>query len=102
MEDKRVDFLLHAASQALSQHPCNVELVRHYVSCAQEIRERKVMVWGEDIRKSVCMSCNMLLVPGATSLVRIRGKQKKHLVTTCLSCNNSFRSYTKLKKTKKT
>jgi ribonuclease P protein subunit RPR2 len=69
----------------------NPTLSKNYVRIARKIAMAASLRFSElDIQQS-CKKCNMLLIPGETSRVRIKQKREPHIVTTCLSCGSQKR-----------
>jgi ribonuclease P protein subunit RPR2 len=82
---ERIAHLLHLAERELDDHR---DRSRRYVSLARRISMRcKVRMPGE-WRRRICKRCNLLLVPGKTSTVRIRDSR---LNVTCRGCGRVHR-----------
>ena len=86
---QRINFLYQAAMQVLANQPCNVELVRYYIKCLRDVKEKRVLRWAREMKQSICNGCNMLLVPGITGSVKI-GENGQNVMT-CLSCYSEKR-----------
>lgn len=85
----RVNYLLQAAYQVISSQPNNTELVRYYTKCIIEIQMRKRLNMSDDIKRSICKSCYMLLVPGVSCRVRMKNEpvsKKKKKKTKSPAC----------------
>ncbi|XP_057296333.1 ribonuclease P protein subunit p21-like [Hydractinia symbiolongicarpus] len=89
---ERMNYLYQSALHILRNQPENVELVRYYMRTLRKIKERKVLRWSREMKRSICNGCNMLLVAGITAQIRIRNNRR--LVMTCLSCNAVLRANT--------
>jgi len=95
---QRTNFLYQASMSILKNQPENIELVRHYMKSFRDIKEKKVIKISVEMKQSMCEHCNMLLMPGLTSTVRIRDNHR--VVVKCLSCNSIRRSNTMKPSTK--
>jgi ribonuclease P protein subunit RPR2 len=79
---ERIEILL---SQARDMVEKNEDLSRRYVDLARRISERtKVRIPGE-LKRFLCMSCGIALVPGKNARVRLYARNSG-IVITCLSC----------------
>ena len=98
---ERVNFLYQAAMSVILTQPHNIELVRHYMKCIRDIKDKKTLRLARQMKHSICDRCNMLLVPGVTAAVSVRDKGLLERMT-CLSCNTKkqkmFLSTTRIKK----
>jgi len=82
---ERIERLLSLASLELDRNP---ERSSRYVHIARRISMRcKVRIPGR-WRRMVCKRCETLLVPGKTSMVRLR---ESRIVVTCMSCGRVYR-----------
>jgi ribonuclease P protein subunit RPR2 len=61
-------------------------LSRHYGSLLREVARKSVTPLSANLKKSLCLKCNALLIPGSTSLVRVRSRRFKHVVQSCNAC----------------
>ncbi len=67
------------------------ELAKSYLLTAQKIAMSARIRLPKDYKARICRNCNALLVPGVSSRVRIRPTRERHVVVTCLNCNNQTR-----------
>ncbi|RUS90813.1 hypothetical protein EGW08_001432 [Elysia chlorotica] len=88
---QRVNFLLQAANLVLKADPNNVELCRHYIATMRLVAEKHVIRLHPHIKRSFCKKCNVVLLPGHTSMVRSRSKSEPHTVVTCKLCGTMKR-----------
>ncbi|MHA2326173.1 MAG: ribonuclease P protein component 4 [Promethearchaeota archaeon] len=77
--------------QAKSMYKTNPTLSKNYIRIARKIAMAASIRFSELKVQQTCKKCNMLLVPGETSRVRIKQKREPHIVTTCLSCGSKKR-----------
>ncbi|XP_066927713.1 uncharacterized protein [Clytia hemisphaerica] len=96
---ERVEFLKQAAQLNLRINPHNEELSRHYVKCLRSVKEKKCLSLTNEMKRSICKGCNMILVPGVTTRVRVG--DHKRINITCLTCNNKKRVHIRNKKRQK-
>lgn len=87
---ERINYLYQAGLQLLSLQPFNIELVRYFMKCLCDIREKKVLRLTSDVRRSICDACYMLLVPGVT--VSVKNLKDGGCTLTCLSCMNKIQT----------
>ncbi|XP_038067500.1 ribonuclease P protein subunit p21-like isoform X2 [Patiria miniata] len=83
---QRINFLYQAAHCMLLQNPENTKLARFYITTMKNVAKKAVLRIHPNIKRTVCKRCDLLLVPGLTSKVRVKGKRQKHVVVTCLEC----------------
>ena len=86
---ERMNFLYQASMQVLSSQPFNIELVRHYIRCLCDVKEKRVLRWSREMKDTICTGCYMLLVPGVTCTVN--KTKHKQTVITCISCRTMKR-----------
>ncbi|XP_013393903.1 ribonuclease P protein subunit p21 isoform X1 [Lingula anatina] len=83
---QRMNFLYQAAHHALASNPDNVEMVRFYTHSLKNIAKRKVLRLDPSLKRTMCKRCSMLLVPGVSATVRVRGKGLKRVIVKCVEC----------------
>lgn len=81
-----MNFLYQAAHSVLSSNPSQPQLARFYIHTLKTISKRLVLKIDPTIKRTICKSCDTLLVPGVTCTHRIRAAREKHLVVKCLTC----------------
>jgi ribonuclease P protein subunit RPR2 len=77
--------------QATHTYRANPKLAQSYLQSARKIAMAARLRLPTAYRRRICKKCNMLLVPGETSRVRIRQGREPHVVATCLNCGNQTR-----------
>eukprot|EP01114_Cavostelium_apophysatum_P009358 TRINITY_DN22477_c0_g1_i1.p1 TRINITY_DN22477_c0_g1~~TRINITY_DN22477_c0_g1_i1.p1 ORF type:complete len:141 (-),score=21.17 TRINITY_DN22477_c0_g1_i1:74-496(-) len=92
---KRMNFLHQASHVMFDQNP---NLSRFFNHTLKKIASRQVLRIDPSMKRGICKGCNILLVPGTTSNVRIRAKRGSHHVVTCKECGR-FKRYPLLKET---
>lgn len=87
---ERLNFLFQATlalHRARDVEPgALTSLSRHYGSLLREVARKSVTSLSANLKKSLCLKCNALLIPGSTSLVRVRSHRFKHVVQSCNAC----------------
>jgi ribonuclease P protein subunit RPR2 len=79
---ERIEILITKAREMVEKDP---ELSRRYVDLARRISERtKVRIPG-DLKRYLCKSCGIPMVPGTNARVRLRARDGG-VVITCLTC----------------
>lgn len=86
---QRVEFLKEAAQLNLAVNPHNEELSRHYMKCLWSVKQKKCLKLDKETKQSLCRGCNMILILGTTTRVRVG--DHKRINVTCLSCNRKKR-----------
>jgi ribonuclease P protein subunit RPR2 len=79
---ERIEILITKAREMVEKDP---ELSRRYVCLARKISERtKVRIPG-DLKRFLCKSCGIAMVPGTNARVRLRARGVGVAIT-CLTC----------------
>ncbi|XP_052791088.1 uncharacterized protein LOC128225098 [Mya arenaria] len=83
---KRLSFLYQAAYQTLKSKNNNAGLCRYYINTLKLIARKNCIALHPNIKRTICKRCNMLLVPGLSSLIRLKHKRQKMSTITCTEC----------------
>lgn len=85
----RINFIYQAAHTALtcgkSQAEAN-QVCRMYVRSLRKIAKKLVLRLDPNIKRSLCKKCDLLLLPGLTSTIRLGSKRQKHVIIKCRDC----------------
>ncbi len=95
---QRVQVLL---AQASRKYRANPELAQSYLWAARKIAMAARIRLPPAYKQRICRECNVLLVPGESSRVRIKPKREPHVVVTCLKCGCQTRIPLKAKNKEK-
>jgi ribonuclease P protein subunit RPR2 len=96
---KRVQVLFEEANRTYKENPL---LSQRYILTARKIAMAARMRFPQTYKRSTCKNCNIFLVPGESSRVRIKQSREPHITVTCLKCGNQSRFALRLKKKEKT
>ncbi|MBS3055580.1 MAG: ribonuclease P [Candidatus Aenigmarchaeota archaeon] len=91
---ERIGILLALAEKEFRKNP---SLAQRYVELARKISLRYNVRMRKEQKRKFCKKCNCLLLPGATSTVRLDSKRKL-LIIKCKNCNTIYRQPYKLRK----
>jgi len=80
---ERMNYLYQAAALYTSRSP---NLTRFYLSTMRKIGNRLVLRCHAGVKKTICRTCHMLLVPGVSASVRGEGKDQSAVSVRCLEC----------------
>jgi len=76
--------------EELSIKPVNLaSLGRFYVNTMKTIGTKQVLRIDPSIKRTICKRCETILLPGATSRIRIKSRPEPHLQIMCTECNAS-------------
>ena len=79
----------------------NIKLARRYIYLIKRIAAKARVKVPRRIKRSVCKNCQIPLIPGITSRVRLQSEGKgSRIVVTCLVCGWIHRYPYKLRKRK--
>jgi ribonuclease P protein subunit RPR2 len=84
---ERIQILFDLAEKEFKKHP---ERSRRYVELARKIGLRYNIRLPKELKKKFCKNCNSLLVPGVSSSVRLKKKERLVRVK-CLKCNKVYK-----------
>jgi ribonuclease P protein subunit RPR2 len=84
---ERIEKLMELARKEFEQRP---ERSERYVGLAKKIGMRYTVRLPRDMKREFCKSCNVLLVPGRTSQVRIDSR-KRAIIIKCKKCNRIYK-----------
>ncbi len=84
---ERIKILLELAEKEFKAHP---ERSRRYIQLARKIGLRYNVRLSKELKRKFCKNCNSLLVPGLSSQVRIKSKEKIVEIK-CLNCGKVYR-----------
>ena len=92
---ERIDILLGLAEKEFrkkrkAKAKAKTERARRYVRLAKKISLRYNVRMKKEQKRKFCKNCNSLLLPGATSSVRLDSKRKL-LIIKCKNCNTIYR-----------
>ena len=62
------------------------ELSRDNQHTIKKLTNKKPIKTSPELKYFYCKSCEIMLIPGETSKIRIKSKRNKHVVSTCLNC----------------
>ncbi len=82
---ERILILLDLAKKELKKHP---ERSKRYVELARKIALR-YNIRLKKLKRTFCKNCNIILIPGYTSQVRLDSK-KKVLKVKCTNCQKIY------------
>ena len=82
----RLNFLYQAAHAALTGSSANWDLSRHYTMTLRTLAKKNVLRLHPSLKRNLCKSCDLLLIPGVTSQVRVREGKIQFLLIKCLNC----------------
>lgn len=71
----------------------NMELANRYVDICRRISMRCKVRIPKIYKRKICNKCKKLLIPGKTSIVRVRHNKQTHVTITCLNCKHNKRYY---------
>ncbi|ESO87442.1 hypothetical protein LOTGIDRAFT_204481 [Lottia gigantea] len=83
---QRINYLYQAAYLVLTTDSSNHSLCRFYTKTLKAIARRLVLRLHPNIKRTICKNCFLLLIPGVTTITRIKGKKDKYSETKCLGC----------------
>lgn len=88
--DQRPQSLLTTPIQPVLHAPMS-GLSRVMSTSMKAVARKAVVRMDPSVKRSICRSCNLLLLPGHTSVVRLRPSQThaRRVSTVCLSCKHS-------------
>jgi len=84
---ERIRILFELAEKEFKAHP---ERSRRYIQLARKIGLRYNVRLSKELKRKFCKNCNSLLIPGFSSRVRIKSKEKIVEVE-CLNCGKIYR-----------
>ena len=84
---ERIKILFDLAEKEFKKHP---DRSKRYVELARKIGSRYNVRLPKQLKRKFCKNCNTLLIPGLTSEVRIKSKEKAVTIK-CLECNKIYR-----------
>jgi ribonuclease P protein subunit RPR2 len=93
--NRRVKILIQRAKDIYAEKP---DLAQSYVSTARKIAMGARIRLPAEYKRQICKGCNVLLVPGRNSRVRIKQTREPHVTVTCLKCGRLSRYPLKTKK----
>lgn len=77
----------------------NYERVRRYTELIMKIAEKGNVKIPRIIKRSICLNCGVVLIPGITLSIRLRGEGKgSHIVARCMLCGWIKRYYIKVRR----
>jgi ribonuclease P protein subunit RPR2 len=85
---RRVQTLFEEANHTYKDNPV---LAKSYVLNARKIAMAARMRLPQSYKRSICQKCNIFLVLGESSRVRIKQSREPHITITCLKCGNQSR-----------
>ncbi|XP_064478937.1 ribonuclease P protein subunit p21-like [Ornithodoros turicata] len=91
----RMNYLYQVLNHVLENAPSSNNLHCYYGHTMRMISRRIQAKLHPSIKRTLCKKCSMLLSPGVTCTVRLRGKRSKHQVIRCLTCGTIKRFKTK-------
>lgn len=80
--NERIEILVDQARQMVEK---NEHLSKRYVSLARKISERTKVRIPSEMKRYLCKSCGIALVPGRNARVRLHAAKSGRVIT-CLSC----------------
>jgi ribonuclease P protein subunit RPR2 len=83
---ERIQILFSLAEKEFKKHP---DRSKRYIELARKIGLRYNVRLPKELKRKFCKNCNVLLIPGATSSVRLDSK-KKVLNIKCLKCEKNY------------
>lgn len=81
---ERIEILFKLAEEEFKKHP---ERSRRYIQLARKIGLRYNIRLSKSLKRKFCKKCNSLLIPGFSSEVKIKSREKVVEVK-CLNCGN--------------
>lgn len=84
---QRLNFLYQAAHIALTGSSADWDLSRHYTTTLRTLAQKNVLRLHPNLKRTLCKSCDMLLIPGISSKVRLKEGKMEILIVECLNCN---------------
>lgn len=81
---ERMNFLYQASNLLVSDYPTHHKTSSMYSNLLVNICRKAVLRLDIPIKRSLCKTCRIPLLPGITCKVRIK---KKKIIWTCLTCN---------------
>ena len=85
--EERIEILFNLAEKEFRGNPSHT---RRYIQLARKIGQRYNVRMRSGQKGKFCRKCNYLLLPGATSTVRLDSK-RKILIIKCKNCNTIYR-----------
>ena len=85
----RINFMYQAAHTALTSGKSQAEanqVCRVYIRSLRRIAKKLVLRLDPNIKRSLCKKCDLLLLPGLTSTLRLGSKRQKHIIIKCNDC----------------
>jgi ribonuclease P protein subunit RPR2 len=82
------DHILHLYDLAVREVPDHPERARRYIEIVRAISRKHKATLAPAMKRGICKSCNMPLLPGRTAQVRVRPGRT---VITCLMCGKVHR-----------
>ncbi|EPQ57096.1 Rpr2-domain-containing protein [Gloeophyllum trabeum ATCC 11539] len=69
------------------------DLARTYIDTMKSVGQRTVVKMDPSVKRTLCKSCNSVLIPGTSATVRVKSSSSHgHIVTyTCSTCHTSRR-----------
>ncbi|XP_014219357.1 ribonuclease P protein subunit p21 [Copidosoma floridanum] len=83
---ERINYLYQASQMVSSK---NSSLASYYNSILVGCAKKSVLRLDHNLKRSICKTCQCPLIPGETAQVRLLGKKKKIMKTTCLACKST-------------
>eukprot|EP00164_Ancoracysta_twista_P012056 GFYU01018796.1.p1 GENE.GFYU01018796.1~~GFYU01018796.1.p1 ORF type:complete len:138 (+),score=20.57 GFYU01018796.1:79-492(+) len=82
---KRMNYLLQASHLMAGLDP---NLSKFYNNSLKQVAQRNVLRIDRDVKRVVCLRCDVSLVPGVTSHIYAGGKKEKYLCVKCKECGH--------------
>jgi len=95
---ERISILFNTAIETVDEKP---DLAQRYVNLARKIGMRHKVRIPKEFGRMVCKHCKGFILPGNNCRIRIRQERERHLVITCLRCNEVMRIPLKKKRVHK-
>lgn len=98
---QRIKWLFNLA--LVESRKGNYNRARRYAELIIKVAEKGRVKIPRGIKRRVCHNCKVILIPGVTSTIRLRGGGKSsHIVVRCLICGWIKRYPIKVRKNEKT
>ncbi|KAG2180207.1 hypothetical protein INT43_003996 [Umbelopsis isabellina] len=78
-----------------TQEPALSPLSRHYCNTMKQISRKLVLRLDPNVKRSICKTCENILIPSVTSSTRVKSRPQKNITITCRSCNTKKRLVSK-------
>ncbi|RNA17121.1 ribonuclease P [Brachionus plicatilis] len=62
------------------------EMCRNNQQTIVKLVNKKPIHLCSELKYFHCKKCDIMLIPGQTSRIRVKSKRQKHIVSTCLNC----------------